>query len=720
MVMTESMMIESIAEELSIGAHQVRKTIELLDADNTVPFISRYRKEMTGALDEEYIRTIQERIAYLRQLNERKETILQSIREQDKLTPDLEKKIQETRSLTELEDLYLPYKPKRRTRAMIAKEKGLEPLANQFIAQAHTTDSLEDLCEPFIDIENDLFTQLDVLKGVRDIIAEHVSDNAEFRKWIREYTLNYANVVSKVKDASENSDFEMYFDYEESIQKLPPHRILALFRGEHKKELKVSIDIDEETITHRLKSDIILNDRSVWADQLALAIEDGYKRLIQPSIDREVRQALMEKAEEHAIEIFGVNLKNLLLQPPVEGRVVLGLDPGFRTGCKVAIVDETGKYLDDATIYPHAPQNRWEEAKLQLKKLIKTYHVNVIAIGNGTASRESEQLAAELISETTKDLAYVIVNEAGASVYSASPLAKEEFPELDVTIRGAISIARRLIDPLAELVKIDPKSIGVGLYQHDVDQKKLASKLDFVIESAVNHVGVDLNTASPALLQHVSGLTKRTAQNIVKMREETGKFLNRKQLMKVTGVGAAAFEQSAGFLKIKDGNEPLDNTQIHPESYSATKELLKRFEIRDVAQGGSLLKLKIKQSHIDLEDLAEDIGVGELTLSDILENIEKPGRDPRDEMEKPILKSDVLKLEDLREGLWLKGTVRNVVDFGAFVDIGLKNDGLVHISELANQFVKNPTDVVSVGDVVDVRVLSIDTGKQRVGLSMKK
>lgn len=714
-------MISIIADELSLQTIQVKNTIELLDDDKTIPFIARYRKEMTRELDEVQIHQIKERLTYLRQLVERKASILATIEEQGKLTAELRKKIEQTLVLTELEDLYLPYKPKKRTRAMIAKEKGLEPLALQFLAQEATDMSVDELCEPFINFENDLFTKVDVLKGVNDIVAETLAENADHRQWVREYTQKRAQLVSKKKGDEDENEFAMYSDFSEPISQLPPHRILAMFRGEKKGALSVKLDVESEPITDHLAEAVILNPRSAWAETLHAAVADSYKRLISPAIEREIRSSLAERAELHAIDVFGENLKNLLLQAPVSGKVILGLDPGFRSGTKMTVVNEHGEYLDGATIYPHAPQNQWDKAKDSIANFINKYDVDVLAVGNGTASRETEQLSAEIIKDLRRDdLAYVIVNEAGASVYSASEIAREEFPDMDVSMRGAVSIARRLQDPLAELVKIDPKSIGVGLYQHDVDQKKLADKLDFIIEYCVNHVGVDLNTASAPLLQHVAGLSKRTAKNVVEYKAKNGQIKSRKELLKVTGIGAAAFEQCAGFLRVVGGKNVLDNTAIHPESYSVTEELIRRFKIDDIAQGGAVLKLKMKSENVSLADLADELGVGEPTLADILANLEKPGRDPRDTMEKPILRSDVLNLEDLSEGMWLKGTVRNVVDFGAFVDIGLKNDGLVHVSQLADKFVKNPADIVAVGDVVDVRVVTIDQARKRVGLSMKK
>jgi protein Tex len=712
--------ISIIAKELDLNEIQVKNTLGLLDEEKTIPFIARYRKEVTGTLDEVQIKQIKDRSEYLSQLSERKESILASIEEQGKLSPELKAKIISAPTLTELEDLYLPYKQKRRTRAMIAKEKGLEPLAELFIKQGHSDKSITELCEAYIDFEHDLFTQIDVLKGVQDILAEHFSENAEYRKWIRTYLIAKANITSQGKAESEQNEYQQYLDYSETIRLIPPHRILAIFRGEAKKALKVSFDYEIDAILEKLEQECIKNNRSIWAETLKESVLDSYKRLIYPSIEREIRQYLKEKAELHAIEVFGENLKNLLLQAPLTNKVIMGIDPGFRSGSKASIIDETGKHLGGETIYPHPPQNQYTKSIETLTKLVEKHNVEVIAIGNGTASRETEQLVADLISKKTftKPLSYIIVNEAGASVYSASEVAREEFPDMDVAMRGAVSIARRLMDPLAELVKIDPKSIGVGLYQHDVDQKKLNDKLEFIIETCVNHVGVDLNTASVELLKQVAGLTKRTAKNITDYRNSIGAFKNRKELLKVTGIGASAFEQSAGFLRIVNGNNPLDNTSIHPESYDITKKLLKQFQINDIAQGGAKLKNQIERNNIT--DIANQYEVGIPTLEDILLNIEKHGRDPRESFEKPILRSDVLSFGDLYVGIELKGTVRNVIDFGAFVDIGLKNDGLVHVSQLADKFVKNPAEIVSVGDIVDVRVISLDEERQRVGLSMKK
>jgi len=724
MNMTEKDFYQVIAEETNLRTIQVANTVELLDAGNTVPFIARYRKEATGKLDEEQIRAIEERIKYLRMLEERKATILKSIEEQGKLTPELEAKIKATMKLQELEDLYLPYKPKKRTRATIARERGLEPLADMILKQEIVSGDPREFAQQFVDPEKEVEDAEAALAGARDIVAEVISDDAEVRKAIRERTRREGIMLSHAKDPQVQSDYEMYYDFSEAVSKIVPHRILAINRGEREKFLKVSIEVEAEKMHGDIRRRYITNPRSIFTSELEEALTDSYKRLVSPSIEREIRGELSDKADEHAITVFAKNLKNLLLQPPVHGKMIMGIDPGFRTGCKVAVIDETGKYLEGDTIFPHPPQNQVFESKTTLRKLIEKHAVNVIAIGNGTASRETESLVAELIheikeSEAGRELFYIIVNEAGASVYSASKVAKEEFPELDASLRGNISIARRLMDPLAELVKIDPKHIGVGLYQHDVNQKSLDEALEKVVESAVNSVGVDLNTASFSLLKYVSGLTSRTAENIVKLRDQRGKFKNREELKEVPGVGEIAFQQAAGFLRIPEGDNPLDNTGIHPESYSATEKLLELFKVREDRKAWRTLKQQARRDKAEFARLAEKIGVGEPTLEDILSDLEKPGRDPRDEMPKPIFKSDVLKLEDLREGMILKGTVRNVVDFGAFVDIGVKRDGLVHVSEMADRYIKNPLDVVGVGDVISVKVIGIDAERGRVKLSMK-
>ncbi|MCB9067552.1 MAG: RNA-binding transcriptional accessory protein [Calditrichae bacterium] len=713
-----------IAQELNLRAIQVANTVELLDDGNTVPFIARYRKERTGKMDEEQIRAVEERIKYLRMLEERKTTILHSISEQGKLTPELESKIRETMKMQELEDLYLPYRPKKRTRATIAKEKGLEPLAEIILKQDVNSGNILDFAAKFVDAEKEVNSPEEALAGARDIIAEAISDDAEVRKAVRERTRYAGILVSKAKDPDAQSDYEMYYDYAEPVKKIPPHRILAINRAEREKILKVSIEVMEEEMFEEIRRRHLKNPKSIFANEIEAALTDSYKRLIAPSIEREVRSELSEVSDEHAIGIFATNLKNLLLQPPVKGKVIMGIDPGYRTGCKVAVIDETGKYLEGETIFPHPPQNQVFQSKAVLRGMADKYGVQIIAIGNGTASRETEALTADLIKEIkegdpARELMYIIVNEAGASVYSASKVAKEEFPDLEASLRGNISIARRLMDPLAELVKIDPKHIGVGLYQHDVNQKNLDGALTNVVESAVNAVGVDLNTASASLLRYVSGLTSRTATSIVNFRDKNGKFSSREELQKVSGVGDVAFQQAAGFLRIPDATDPLDNTGIHPESYEATHKLLKLFKLENDRKSWSTLKNTIRREKRSLKEIAEQIGVGEPTLEDILNDLEKPGRDPRDEMPKPIFKSDVLNIEDLREGMVLKGTVRNVVDFGAFVDIGVKRDGLVHVSEMADRYIKNPMEVVAVGDIVSVKVIEVDMQRGRVKLSMK-
>lgn len=706
----------TIAQELQVKPHQVEQTITLLDEGNTVPFIARYRKEMTGQLDETHIRTIEERVRYLRNLSVRKEEVIRLIEEQGKLTEELAGAIQAATKLQEVEDLYRPYRQKRRTRATVAKEKGLEPLALYILSLPTQGEPVEKARE-YIDAEKGVESAEDALQGAMDIIAEHISDDADIRKWIREITFQKGILVTEQKE--EESDgknvYQMYYTYSEPVKKVVPHRVLAINRGEHEGILKVTIDAPSDDIFRFLQRKVIRKQTTAQAI-LDQAIADSYKRLIAPSVEREVRNNLTEVAEERAIHIFSENLRNLLLQPPLKGKMVLGVDPAYRTGCKLAIVDETGKMLHVSVIYPTPPVNKVAEAKARVLDLIATYGIEVIAIGNGTASRETEQFIADLLKEVKRDVSYIIVNEAGASVYSASTLAKEEFPELDVAERSAISIARRLQDPLAELVKIDPKSVGVGQYQHDVSQNRLSDSLQFVVESAVNHVGVDVNTASPSLLQYVSGVSKQVASNIVKQREELGKFTSRQQLKKVPRLGAKTYEQCIGFLRVIDGDNPLDKTPIHPESYDATHQLLRTLGIDPEEIGTE--KCKERLATVSIAETAEKIGIGEPTLQDIIDSLLRPGRDPRDELPKPLLHKDVLQLSDLVKGMKLQGTVRNVVDFGAFVDIGLKNDGLVHISQLRNGFVKHPLDVVSVGEIVDVWVHEIDEKRQRVGLTM--
>nr|WP_042357642.1 Tex family protein [Bacillus rubiinfantis] len=708
--------IGKIAAEQGISPKQVKSVITLTNEGNTVPFIARYRKEMTGALDEVQIRNILERWQYIQNLEQRKEEVLRIIAEQGKLTDELQKSIFNAEKLQEVEDLYRPYKQKRRTKATIAKEKGLEPLAEWLLT--FTNESVEGRAKEFLSEEKEVHTVEEALAGAKDIIAEMVSDDAQGRKWIRRETFKAGTVISTVKEAEkdEKNVYEMYYEYEEPVNKIVPHRILALNRGEKEDILRVSIKMNVDTILTYLHKKWINKENAPAANLVMEAIEDGYKRLIQPSIEREIRSELTEKAEEQAIHIFSENLKNLLLQPPLKGKVVLGVDPAFRTGCKLAVVDETGKVLKIDVIYPHPPVSKTKEAREKLLRILRDFNVEMCAIGNGTASRETEQFVADTLKDIEEEIYYIIVNEAGASVYSASELAREEFPNLHVEERSAVSIARRLQDPLAELVKIDPKSVGVGQYQHDVSQKSLSESLHFVVETAVNQVGVNVNTASASLLQYVSGLTKTAANNVVKMREEQGKFTSRVQLKKVPRLGAKTFEQAIGFLRVIDGKEPLDRTGIHPENYNEVKRLLANLGFTTTALGTEELKLALNQ--LDLKTVSKELEIGELTLRDIVDALMRPERDPRDDLPRPLLKKDVLKLEDLKTGMELQGTVRNVVDFGAFVDIGVKQDGLVHISKLSNRFVKHPLDIVSVGDVVTVWVDSVDVKKGRVALTM--
>lgn len=717
-----------IASELAIRVDQVKEVIALFSDGSTIPFIARYRKERTGGLDEEKLREIEDRLNYLTILEERKDTVLKSIEEQGKLTDELRNKIQNSTKLQEVEDLYLPYKPKRKTRGTIAKAKGLEPLALFILENPDFSGNFDAKLAEFLNEELGVLSIEEALNGAKDIIAEMISDNAEVRKTVRQYALDTAVVGSekakekedpKAKVDTKKDVYEIYYDFKVELSKLKPYQILAINRGEREKVLKVNLNVEEAPILKEILTKFLNYPESVFMEILQNIADDAYSRLIFPSIEREVRSHLTEVADLHAIEIFASNLKQLLLQPPISNHIIMGIDPGFVSGCKVAVIDSTGKYLEGDTIYPHPPQNHAAEASKKILSLVRKHGVNVIAIGNGTASRETEFLVAEIIKTNNLKCHYIIVSEAGASVYSASPLAKQEFPDLEASQRGNISIARRLLDPLAELVKIDSKSIGVGLYQHDVDQKLLNKKLDDVVVSCVNYVGVDLNTASVSLLTYVSGLNKRIATNIVKHREEIGRFTKREQLLKISGLGDKAFEQAAGFLKIPNGENPLDNTFIHPESYSATMNLLKFCNIpaENIKESGNVLSLYT--SHKGVGKIAKEIGVGEPTLVDIIENLKKPGRDPREELPKPILRSDVLKIEDLREGMRLKGTVRNVVDFGAFVDIGVKQDGLLHISQIANKYVKNPLEVLNVGDIIDVSIISIDLNKGRISLSAK-
>ena len=711
---------QKITEELGVKLWQVEAAVKLIDEGNTIPFIARYRKEATGTLDDEQLRKLYERLVYLRNLEEKKEQVLASIEEQGKLTEELKKQILEAQTQVVVEDLYRPYRPKRRTRATIAKEKGLEPLSTLIMLQK-TKESLEEVAKQYINEEKGVANVQEALEGARDIIAENISDEADYRSWIRKQTMQKGHITSSAKDEKAESVYENYYEFDEPVNRLAGYRTLALNRGEKEKFLTVKIEAPQEDILRYLEKKIIRGESLSTTQILKEAIEDSYKRLIAPAIEREIRGELTEKAEDGAIEVFGKNLEQLLMQPPIVGHTVLGWDPAFRTGCKLAVVDPTGKVVDTTVIYPTAPTTpqKIQAAKDTLKKLIAKYNISLISVGNGTASRESEMIIVDLLKEIPQKVQYIIVNEAGASVYSASKLATEEFPNFDVGQRSAASIARRLQDPLAELVKIDPKSIGVGQYQHDMNQKKLNDTLSGVVESCVNRVGVDLNTASAPLLSYISGITSAIAKNIVAYREEQGRFETRKQLLKVAKLGPKAFEQCAGFLRIQNGKNPLDTTSVHPESYEAAEKLLKKqgFTTEDICAGKLAgLSLTIK----DYKKLAEELEIGEITLRDIVKELEKPGRDPRDEMPKPILRTDVLEMKDLKEGMILKGTVRNVIDFGAFVDIGVHQDGLVHISQMTNKkFIKHPLEVVSVGDIVDVKVMSVDLKKKRIQLTMK-
>ncbi len=711
--------IQTIAGEFNIKPVQVENTVKLIDEGNTIPFIARYRKEVTGNLSDEILRDLNDRLTYLRNLEKRKEEVIKIIDEQGKLTEELLIAIGTSKTLAEVEDLYRPYKQKKRTRAVIAKEKGLEPLAKVIVKQEEKED-LNKVAQQYINEEKGVTSAEEAINGAKDIIAEDISDNAKYRKYIKSACYREAQIETKSAKKEEKSNYEMYYDFSEKIKKIPSHRILAINRGEKEDFLKVKIVKPEDKIIYYIEKDVIKGETQ-FTNILKETILDSYKRLIEPSIERELRSDLTEKAEEQAIKVFGENAKQLLLGAPLKDLVVMGFDPAYRTGCKIAVIDETGKVLDTTTVYPTAPQNDVEGAKKVLLEIIKKDKINMIAIGNGTASRESEMFVADLIKEADHTVYYAIVSEAGASVYSASKLATEEYPDINVSLRGAISIARRLQDPLAELVKIDPKAIGVGQYQHDVDQKNLSESLTGVVEDAVNKVGVDLNTATPSLLSYVSGINKTIAKNIVAYRNENGKFKNRKQLLKVSKLGNAAFEQCAGFVRIFDGDNPLEITSVHPESYEIAEKLLEKigFSKNDLLNKEKLSEIKEKLSSINIKKLSEELNVGNLTLEDIVKELSKPGRDPREDMPKPILRNDVLKLEDLKEGMVLNGTVRNVIDFGAFIDIGVKHDGLVHISELSDKYVKNPRDIVSVGDIVKVKVLSIDLEKQKVALTMK-
>lgn len=710
---------QKITEELGVKGWQVEAAVQLIDEGNTIPFIARYRKEATGTLDDEQLRKLHERLQYLRNLEEKKEQVLGSIGEQGKLTEELKEQILAAETLVVVEDLYRPYRPKRRTRATIAKERGLDPLA-ALITLQKADKPLEDIAEGYLDEEKEVHTVKDALDGARDIIAESISDEADYRIWIRKLTMQKGRIVSQAKDDEAESVYEMYYHFEEPVSRLAGHRILALNRGEKEKFLSVKVEAPEEDILRYLKKQIIHGDNPYTAPILEEAAEDSYKRLIAPAIEREIRSDLTERAEAGAIEVFGKNLQQLLMQPPIVGQTVLGWDPAFRTGCKLAVVDPTGKVIGTTVIYPTAPTTpqKIQASKDLLKKIIRKYNITLISVGNGTASRESEMFIVELLKEIPEKVQYVIVNEAGASVYSASKLASEEFPKFDVGQRSATSIARRLQDPLAELVKIEPKAIGVGQYQHDMNQKKLSEALSGVVEDCVNRVGVDLNTASAPLLSYISGISASIAKNIVAYREETGRFVNRRQLLKVAKLGPKAYEQCAGFMRIQGGDNPLDGTSVHPESYEAAEKLLKKqgFVAEDIRDGKLAgLSLTIR----DYKKLAAELEIGEITLRDIVKELEKPARDPRDEMPKPILRTDVLEMKDLKEGMILKGTVRNVIDFGAFVDIGVHQDGLVHISQITDKYIKHPLEAVSVGDIVDVKVMSVDLKKKRIQLTMK-
>ena len=714
---------KQIAEELNIKESQVEKTVALIDEGNTIPFIARYRKEVTGGLSDEILRDLGERLTYLRNLETRKQEVVNSIESQGKLTDEIVIALQIAKTLAEVEDIYRPYKQKKRTRATIAKEKGLEPLANIIYMQQEKT-SIYDIAKEYLNEEKEVNSVEEAIAGALDIIAENISDNAEYRKQIKRLTYRDGIIETKAAKEDEKSNYEMYYDFSEKVNRIPSHRILAINRGEKEEFLKVKITKPEEKILEIIEKDTIKGNTQ-FTEMLKNTVLDSWKRLIEPSIEREIRSDLTEKAEEQAIKVFGQNAKQLLLGAPLLGLTVIGFDPAYRTGCKIAVIDETGKLLDTTTIYPTEPQNDVEGAKKVLINLIAKYNVDMFAIGNGTASRESEMFVADVIKEVKekygKEVHYAIVSEAGASVYSASKLATEEYPDINVSLRGAISIARRLQDPLAELVKIEPKAIGVGQYQHDVDQKKLGESLTGVVEDAVNKVGVDVNTATPSLLSYVSGINKTIANNIVKYRDENGKLKERKELLKVPKLGKVAFEQCAGFIRVFNGKNPLEITSVHPESYEVAENLLKSigYKKEDLLNKDSLKEIKEKLARVNVEETSKELQVGSMTLKDIIDELSKPGRDPREEMPKPVLRSDVLKFEDLREGQILTGTVRNEIDFGAFVDVGVKHDGLVHISEMSDKFVKNPSEIVSVGDVVKVKVIAIDMERQKVKLSMK-
>ncbi len=711
--------LEQLSKELNIRQEQAEAAVRLIDEGNTIPFIARYRKEVTGALDDEVLRTLNDRLTYLRNLEEKKEQVIRAITEQEKMTPELLEKIQEAETMVAVDDLYRPFRPKRRTRAIVAREKGLQPLADLIYAQ-ETEQPLEETAASFVDEEKGVASLEEALAGARDIIAEMIADMAEYRNSIRNVTMKYGTIVTKAKDEKEKSVYEMYYDFREKVADITGYRVLAINRGEKEKFLTVKVEAPDVQIIRALNHSLISKDNPYTEGAMKEAIADSYTRLIAPAIERDIRSELTDQAQEGAISVFGKNLKQLLMAPPIAGRTVLGWDPAFRTGCKLAVVDPTGKVLDTVVVYPTAPQFKVKEAKRTVHQLIRKYGISLISVGNGTASRESEQVITELIKEIPEKVSYVIVSEAGASVYSASKLATEEFPEFDVGQRSAASIARRLQDPLSELVKIDPKAIGVGQYQHDMNQKRLEEALGGVVEDCVNSVGVDLNTASVPLLSYISGVSKAVAKNIVTYREENGRFHTRKELLKVPKLGPKAFEQCAGFLRIPQGDEPLDNTSVHPESYKAAVNLLTELGYtKDSIGKGGLSSLSKADKLRDPAAMAEKLGIGELTLQDIVRELEKPGRDPRKDMPAPILRTDVLEMKDLKEGMVLKGTVRNVIDFGAFVDIGVHQDGLVHISEMTNRFIRHPLEVVSVGDVVDVKIKSVDLQRKRIQLTMK-
>lgn len=710
--------IKNIAEELGIKEEQVNNTVKLIDEGNTIPFIARYRKEATGGLSDEILRDLDERLKYLRNLEERKQEVIKSIDSQGKLTDEIVEALENAKTLSEVEDIYRPYKQKKKTRATVAKAKGLDPLA-QIIFEQQDKRNIEEIAKEFVDEEKGVLTVEEAIQGAKDIIAENISDNANYRKQIKR--MCYKDGIITVKGATdEKSTYEMYYNFNEKVNRILSHRILAINRGEKEEYLKVKIEKPEDYILEMINKDIV-KGATQYTKILEETIEDSFKRLIEPSIEREIRSDLTEKAETQAIKVFGKNAKQLLLAAPLKGLTVMGFDPAYRTGCKIAVIDETGKLLATTTVYPTEPQNDVEGAKKELIALIKKYNINIIAIGNGTASRESENFVSEMIKEIDGNIHYAIVSEAGASVYSASKLATEEYPDINVSLRGAISIARRLQDPLAELVKIDPKSIGVGQYQHDVDQKKLSESLTGVVEDAVNKVGVDVNTATPSLLSYVSGINKTIANNIVKYRDENGKIKERKELLNIPKLGKVAFEQCAGFMRVFNGKNPLEITAVHPESYEVAEKLLNNigFKKENLLDKEKLIIIKNKLAEIKIEEMAKQLNIGEITLKDIIQELSKPGRDPREDMPKPVLRADVLKFEDLKEGMVLTGTVRNVTDFGAFVDIGVKHDGLVHISQLSDSFVKNPSDVVSVGDIVKVKIIGIDAERQKAQLSMK-